>query len=103
MAVAVGFHPNHSQVDRDVLDEHWEHILQLLQSPRVTAVGEVGLDHSAHPMTWHAQMASLEKLLTVVAIDKVLVLHCRGMKAGDGTEVYMLLHQLVRKGVPILL
>ena len=83
MAVVVGYHPNHSQSQRDsdVLDEHWEHILQLLRSSRVAAVGEVGLDHSAPPESWHAQMASLERFLTVVNIDKVLVLHCRWYKS----------------------
>ena len=73
MVVALGFHPKHS---KNELDRCWPKIVKLLSHPNVTAVGEVGLDHSEGPERWHHQMETLSKFLTLVDVQKVLILHC---------------------------
>ena len=75
--------------------------LRLLNSCLIQrSVGEVGLDHSEGPKRWRHQMETLSKFLTFVDVQKVLILHCWGMPQDNGTEVYMLLHHLVKASVP---
>ncbi|XP_033755836.1 cytochrome P450 CYP12A2-like [Pecten maximus] len=99
MVVAVGLHPKTKFQSSRSMDDCFRHLRKLVQHDRITAVGEVGLDHSVPMRDWHDQMVHLKKILPLVTTRHVLVLHCRGMSHDNGTEVYMLLLSLVRQGV----
>ncbi|XP_033758156.1 putative deoxyribonuclease TATDN2 [Pecten maximus] len=99
MVVAVRLHPKTKFQSFREVDDCFRHLRKLVQQERVTAVGEVGLDHTVPMRDWHYQMVNLQKILPLVTTRHVLVLHCRGMSHDNGTEVYMLLLSLVRQGV----
>ena len=73
--VAVGIHQKHAARVADV--DIYE-LTRFLCDPRVSAVSEVGLDHSAPPREWSSQVLLLREILTLPIKEKVLVLHLRG-------------------------
>ena len=77
--VAIGVHPKHY----DTLTVEKTMILQqLLDHPKVVALGECGLDRTINPSQWCRQEEVFVRLLKLCRIEKPLVLHLRGTK-GD--------------------
>ncbi|XP_033728831.1 uncharacterized protein LOC117317969 [Pecten maximus] len=99
MEVAVGVHPK-KRYSSSELDRVIRKLKDLVRQRRVTAVGEVGVDHSVPPEQWPQQLVMLEKILPLVEPRHVLVLHCRGMSGDSGAEAYLLLLHYVKKAVP---
>ena len=58
--VAVGIHP---QLARRVADVDVYELENWLRDPRVVAISELGMDHSAHRDSWGSLLALLERLL----------------------------------------
>ena len=77
--VAIGVHPKHY----DTLTVEKTMILQqILDHPKVVALGECGLDRTINPSQWCRQEEVFVRLLKLCRIEKPLVLHLRGTK-GD--------------------
>nr|XP_011435772.2 uncharacterized protein LOC105334139 [Crassostrea gigas] len=73
--VAVGVHPKHFQ---DLTSRTLLHMKDMLCSPYVVALGEVGLDRTVPVKLWRRQEEAFRQVLTIIRKDKVLVLHLRG-------------------------
>ena len=99
MVVAVGLHPRHARDKVSSMDRDIRRMVRLLQNPRVTALGEIGLDHTEPMRHWPYQVELLERILPKLQDGHVLVLHCRGMKGDCGTEAYLLLLHFLKKYV----
>ena len=98
MNVTIGIHPKHASI---ISEGDIRALRRLLQHPRVSGLGEVGLDHSISWDKWHHQMNLLETVLPFLRENQVLVLHCRGMPNDSGNEAFLLLLALLQKqGVP---
>ncbi|XP_013389674.1 uncharacterized protein LOC106158303 [Lingula anatina] len=79
--VSVGWHPRH-----EFDPEGWAKFEQTVSNPEVSVLGEIGVDYTTSSWQWEAQFEVLERALTLLREDQVLVLHCRGPKddsAGD--------------------
>ncbi|KAJ8315880.1 hypothetical protein KUTeg_006556 [Tegillarca granosa] len=96
-SVAVGLHPKHSGYSSEAQAGYVKKLRNLLDHPKVCAIGEIGLDHSVDIKEWHCQVELLERILPLVKEDKVLVLHCRAMQNDCGTEVYFLLLHFLKR------
>lgn len=94
--VSVGIHPKHAARSHRYIADSLDRLSSLLACPNVSAVGEVGLDHSMKEVYWPDQMSLLCKVLPMVPADKVLVLHCQGIPGDNGMEVHLLLLHLLR-------
>lgn len=100
LVVAVGLHPRLRFRSRREEDDCFRVLKKVSENDRVLAFGEVGLDHTEAPRNWPDQMEVLRKALSLVRKRHALVMHCRGMAGGNGTEGFMLLLCLVRKPIP---
>ncbi|KAH3871574.1 uncharacterized metal-dependent hydrolase HI_0454-like [Dreissena polymorpha] len=99
IVVALGLHPHHARKSRRLLDEAVERLQRLLRSERVTAFGEIGIDHSDPESEWAYQSELLRRLTPLVKQEHVLEIHCRGMKDECGTEAYLLLLHHLKKRI----
>ncbi|XP_053398107.1 putative deoxyribonuclease TATDN2 [Mercenaria mercenaria] len=72
--IAIGWHPRTSGTEED-----WQRFTTLMSSPKVTALGEIGLDRTEHPDTWFTQMLNMERALSTLGPKHVLVLHSRSL------------------------
>ena len=77
--IAVGFHTKHEALPESTI----RRISSLMDQPTTAALGEIGLDWSAHPRTYLQQERHLDRILEEVASPrKLIVFHFRGVK-GD--------------------
>ena len=82
--ITVGLHPKHSHLGTP---DNIARIQLLLDNPKVSGLGEIGLDFGDKPGRIKCQLKALDKLLPLVkGKDKVLVLHCRGATKGAGVQ-----------------
>ncbi|KAJ8306301.1 LOW QUALITY PROTEIN: hypothetical protein KUTeg_016846 [Tegillarca granosa] len=84
---------------RQSIKDYLTELKVLLDCPKVVALGEIGMDHTEPTEYWHLQLNLLQEVLPLLRKNRVLVIHCRGMKGDCGTEVYMLLLHYLRKAV----
>jgi TatD DNase family protein len=93
--VAVGVHPKHfNELTTGIL----RHMEELLCSPSVVALGEVGLDRTIPIRLWRRQEEAFRKVLTIVRKDKVLVIHLRGTPSDRiGMDVHARCMQILQK------
>ncbi|XP_013402404.1 uncharacterized protein LOC106168026 [Lingula anatina] len=89
LVLAVGLHPK-----KVASSTQFACLETLLSSPNVSAVGEVGIDHTAPPGEWVGQRLRLEKVLQLLTPAKILVLHCRGLPGGEDDALFSLLMHL---------
>ncbi|XP_013412723.1 uncharacterized protein LOC106175328 [Lingula anatina] len=89
LVLAVGLHPK-----KVASSEQFRRLGTLLSSPDVSAVGEVGIDHTVPPGEWVGQRLRLEKVLKLLTPAKILVLHCRGLPGGEDDALFSLLMHL---------
>ncbi|XP_053379961.1 uncharacterized protein LOC123533598 [Mercenaria mercenaria] len=82
MSVAIGFHPKHASSSHRRLNEDIKNMLRLLRHPKVSAFGEIGIDHTEPRKDWSYQVDLLEKILPELQDQHVLIVHCRGMRGG---------------------
>ena len=73
----MGVHPKHVN---ELGSAKFQLLSSLLRSPRVVALGEVGLDRSVPSSKWQEQRVVLRKVLTLLTSDRVLILHLRGAR-----------------------
>ncbi|KAK3099897.1 hypothetical protein FSP39_011426 [Pinctada imbricata] len=93
--VAIGVHPKHCDtltVERSLV------LKQLLQHPKVVALGECGLDRTVPASRWSRQDEVFKRMLNLARADQPLILHLRGTQ-GDtyGVDVHARCLQLIRK------
>ncbi|KAK3093350.1 hypothetical protein FSP39_014347 [Pinctada imbricata] len=93
--VAIGVHPKHCDtltVERSLV------LKQLLQHPKVVALGECGLDRTVPASRWSRQDEVFKRMLNLARADQPLILHLRGPQ-GDayGVDVHARCLQLMRK------
>ncbi|KAK3107217.1 hypothetical protein FSP39_009706 [Pinctada imbricata] len=91
--VAVGVHPKHFDtltVERSIV------LKQLLQHPKVVALGECGLDRTIPVSKWSRQDEVFKRMLHLARADQPLVLHLRGPN-GDmyGQDVHARCRELM--------
>ncbi len=77
---AIGFHPRHAPL---LCTSILSRIEELLRSPLVLALGEVGLDFTEPESTWMTQQRALQDLLEYSMPVRPLILHLR-----DGDNPY---------------
>ncbi len=77
---AIGFHPRHAPL---LCASILSRIEELLHSPLVSALGEVGLDFTEPESTWMTQQRALQDLLEYSMPVRPLILHLR-----DGDNPY---------------
>ena len=101
MTVAVGFHPT-APLKNVQRDRAFERLQALLRHPKVTALGEIGLDFKDACEDKHALQVKVARTALRFLEDRhVLVLHCRGVGRDDTTRVYFsMLHLLKQCHVP---
>ncbi|XP_061177590.1 uncharacterized metal-dependent hydrolase HI_0454-like [Saccostrea echinata] len=93
--MAIGVHPKH--VD-ELTPDRFLHMKNLLDSPYVVALGEIGLDRTVPVKLWRHQDEVFRQVLKLTRKDKVLVLHLRGIAADRiGMDVHTRCMQLLRK------
>ncbi|XP_053380308.1 putative deoxyribonuclease TATDN2 [Mercenaria mercenaria] len=97
MSVAIGFHPKHASSSHHRLNEDIKLMLRLLRHPKVSAFGEIGIDHTEPRKDWSYQVDLLEKILPELQDQHVLIVHCRGMRGDCGTEAFLLLLHFLKK------
>ena len=91
----------------DVSEAQLDRLADLLEMPEVTALGEIGVDHSVPIQYWARQTVNMQRLLGCLPIraQKILVVKCRGMMDQDPSEAYDILrtclHQFV-SGVQLI-
>ena len=93
--VAIGMHPKNSH---HYGENDWAAFERSLALPGVKALGEVGLDYSADPSCWIAQMCTLDRAVRSLRPEHVLVLHCRPQR-GAGLDLLMAQLMFQLKGV----
>jgi Tat protein secretion system quality control protein TatD with DNase activity len=79
--VAVGAHPKHAI---DFGDYYFDRLSKLLDSPAVTALGEVGMDCSERAKPFRIQKSTLQWVLALARPYMPLVLHIRS--SGDSPQ-----------------
>ena len=72
---AVGVHPKHVN---ELNDERFSVLQRLLDSPSVSALGEIGLDHTVPLDRWRTQEKVLVRVLSLAKVSRPIVLHLRG-------------------------
>ncbi|XP_062566611.1 uncharacterized metal-dependent hydrolase YabD-like [Saccostrea cucullata] len=77
--VAIGVHPKHYDT---LTVEKTMKMQQLLEHPKVVALGECGLDRTIAPSQWCRQEEVFVRLLKLTKVEQPLVLHLRGPR-GD--------------------
>ena len=85
--VVVGVHPKHTS---DFGDYYFDCLSKLMDSPAVTALGEVGMDCSEGAKPFGIQKSTLRWVLVLVRPYMPLVLHIRvsgGRPPGNGYVV----------------
>ncbi|XP_062600979.1 uncharacterized protein LOC134262618 [Saccostrea cucullata] len=93
--IALGVHPKH--VD-ELTPNRFLHMKNLLDSPYVVALGEIGLDRTVPVKLWRHQDEVFRQVLKLTRKNKVLVLHLRGIAADRiGMDVHARCIQLLRK------
>ena len=105
---AKGFHVSLGARPKcNVSEAQLDHLADLLEMPEVTALGEIGVDHSVPIQYWSRQTVNMQRLLGCLSIraHKILVVKCRGMIGQDPSEAYDILrtclHQFV-SGVQLI-
>ncbi|KAH3854253.1 hypothetical protein DPMN_096791 [Dreissena polymorpha] len=68
---------------------HFERIISLHE---VTVIGEVGIDHTEDPTHWAQHHVVLDKALTFLRSDQVLVLHIRRAQDKEGDDMLHLVY-----------
>lgn len=86
--VSVGVHPHDAA---KVGEAEWGRIVELAADPRVTAIGETGLDYDRVFSPIEDQLANLRRNLALaLATGKPLILHCRSrVGARDGQDALL--------------
>ncbi|XP_062609823.1 uncharacterized protein LOC134271630 [Saccostrea cucullata] len=93
--MAIGVHPKHVE---ELTPDRFLHLKNMLNSPYVVALGEIGLDRTVPVKLWRRQDEVFRQVLTLTRKDKVLVLHLRGIAADRiGMDVHARCIQLLRK------
>ncbi len=96
--VAIGVHPKKVT---SLSANRVAKMKELIEAPRVTAVGEVGLDHSHPRHTWEHQEKVLHQVLGYCTARHTLVLHIRGSRDDrHGQEVSRRCLEIVREHCP---
>lgn len=92
--VAVGLHPKKVHGLRA---QHYQQFLSLVQSRRVVAVGEIGLDRTVSEKYWAEQLEFLETITsTLKNAGKPIILHVRSTRQDKFSSLlYMLLLQFL--------
>lgn len=92
--VAVGLHPKKVHGLRA---QHYQQFLSLVQSRRVAAVGEIGLDRTVSEKYWAEQLEFLETITsTLKNAGKPIILHVRSTRQDKFSSLlYMLLLQFL--------
>ena len=95
--VAVGVHPKHVH---EMDDQKFLELRRLLDLPCVSALGEIGLDHTVPLDKWRTQERVFVKVLSLTKVSRPIVLHLRG-PASDryGLGVSSRCIQLLQKNV----
>ena len=95
--VALGARPK-----SDASEAQLNHLAELLEMPEVSALGEIGVDHSVPIQYWARQTVNIQKLLGCLSIraQKVLVVKCRGVMGEDPSEAYDILRTCLHQFVP---
>ncbi|KAK3100705.1 hypothetical protein FSP39_024047 [Pinctada imbricata] len=94
---AVGVHPKHIQ---ELTEDKFNELRTLLQSPGVSALGEIGLDYSVNSKFLREQENIFVKVLSLAVATKPIVLHLRGTFSDTlGIGVTARYHQLLRKNI----
>ena len=85
VAVTIGLHPKLATAVRPAVLARLE---ATVRYQGVVGIGEVCLDHSVSVYEWSAQQEVVSSVLRSLTPAHVLVIHCRGVPATDGTVVY---------------
>ncbi|GFS13281.1 3'-5' ssDNA/RNA exonuclease TatD [Elysia marginata] len=86
--VAVGIHPSRAEA---MTSDDWVRFGSILGSPRVRALGEVGLDFLREPCKRSVQQPTLRQTLAFASCRKPVVLHLRGSPSKElATEPHRL-------------
>ena len=104
LVVAVGLHPK-TVGQRQVSPDQLATLKELVEHPRVAALGEVGIDHTAPQREWDKQDQGLTTILQLLKPRemqrKTLVLHCRGKRESIGHKnEYDHLLKLLKTHIP---
>jgi TatD DNase family protein len=92
--VAIGVHPNKVHGLRK---QHYQQFISLVQSRRVVAVGEIGLDRTVSEKYWAEQLEFLETIAsTLKTAGKPIILHVRSNRQDKFSSLlYLLLVQFL--------
>ena len=86
----------------NVSEAQLDRLADLLEMPEVSALGEIGVDHSVPIQYWARQTVNMQRLLGCLSIraQKILVVKCRGMVGQDPSEAYDILRTSLHQFVP---
>lgn len=99
--VCIGFHPSPRKQPKQYFSEtNLIKMKKLLELPGVSGLGEVGIDHTAHQSEWSYQQKFLHKILPFLQQHHVLVLHCRGQRTENPSEVFNTVLKYLKDRVP---
>ena len=85
----VGLHPN--DIDQQLTIDNLQQYAQLLNSPKVVAVGEIGLDYyrTPEPEKQEIQKEVFRKFLDLaIKFDKPIIIHSRDSAKGSADKVH---------------
>ena len=96
--IAVGIHP---RLYASLTEQDFCEFGMLLTHPRVSALGEVGIDWTEPSATWGCQDQVLHRILSLSHPDQPIVLHVRGTRRDiNGQEAYLHTLDILREHCP---